>query len=172
MNKARTHTRARAHTHAHRHTVTDSYEHITWYKIICYFETIDLRVTQWNKSLSEASPLQSILTCSPIHCILMIWSIYLLRCWLHRNTLPLAREEYKKKKRQMTRILLWDDIVLYVWLPRRRLWRHTAPLNIIHHLNISKKDEYIILFLGRYFYSVGSHYMPPLSRNKNRPVDM
>lgn len=88
------------HTHAHWHTMTDSHEHITWYKIICYFETIDLWVVQWNISLSEASLQQSILTCSPIHCILMMWSIYLLRCWLYRNKVSWSREKYENTKKR------------------------------------------------------------------------
>ena len=129
------HTHTHTHTHTHWYTMTDSCEHITWYKIICYFQTIDLWVTQYNKSLSEASPQQSILTCSPIRCILMMWSMYPLWCWLHRNRASLSKEE-SNKKTNMTRALLWDDIVLYASFLRWRLWKHTAPVNIIHHPNI------------------------------------
>ena len=152
--------------HTHWYTMTDSCERITWYKIICYFQTIDLWVTQYNKSLSDASPQQSILTRSPIRCILMMWSMYLLWCWLHRKRASLSREE-SNKKTNMTRALLWDDIVLYVWASwdgdcggTRLPWTSS----IIQ--TSGKKPEYISLFIGMYFYIAGSHNRPTLSYNK------
>lgn len=147
---------ANPHTLVHTDTMIDGYERITWYKIICYFETIDLCVTQWNKSLSEASLQQSISACSPIHRILIMWSIYFLRRWIHRNMASLSRDKYNhiKNPTSMTRTVLWDDSVLCVRLLGWKSWKRKAPLNIIHHLNNYKKDEYIMLFLARYFYVV------------------
>lgn len=166
LNEQGTHVLSASHTHTHWYTMTDSCERITWYKIICYFQTIDLWVTQYNKSLSEASPQQSILTCSPIRCILIMWSMYLLWCWLHRKRASLSREE-SNKKTNMTRALLWDDIVLYVWASwdgdcggTRLPWTSS----IIQ--TSGKKPEYISLFIGMYFYISGSHKRPTLSYNK------
>lgn len=48
----------------------------------------------------------------------------------------------------MTRTVLWDDSVLCVRLLGWKSWKRKAPLNIIHHLNNYKKDEYIMLFLA------------------------
>lgn len=147
-------------THAHWHTMTDSYGHITWYKIICYFETIDLWVTQWNKSLSEASLQQSILKWCPIHCILMIWSIYLLICWLHRNTVRI--QKHTQKKANMTRTLLWVDIVFTCEVPEiETVEAHSFP-------ECHPSSKYLDKTRINYsiFREVFLHYMPPLSCNK------
>lgn len=108
---------ANPHTLVHTDTMIDGYERITWYKIICYFETIDLCVTQWNKSLSEASLQQSISACSPIHRILIMWSIYFLRCWIHRNMASLSRDKYNhiKKTQQVWQEQYCGMTVFYVW---------------------------------------------------------
>lgn len=108
---------ANPHTLVHTDTMIDGYERITWYKIICYFETIDLCVTQWNKSLSEASLQQSISACSPIHRILIMWSIYFLRCWIHRNMASLSRDKYNhiKKTQQVWQEQYCGRTVFYVW---------------------------------------------------------
>lgn len=108
---------ANPHTLVHTDTMIDGYERITWYKIICYFETIDLCVTQWNKSLSEASLQQSISACSPIHRILIMWSIYFLRCWIHRNMASLSRDKYNhiRKTQQVWQEQYCGMTVFYVW---------------------------------------------------------
>ena len=137
--------------------MTDSYEHITWYKIICYFETIDSQVTQWSKSLSEASLQQSILACSPIHCILMIWSICLLRCWRHRNTVRIQKytRTHTKDKYDKSTTASWHCFACdcgSTQLP----W-------ISSIIQTSRKKRWIHYSIFR---EVFLHHMPLLSCNK------
>lgn len=143
---------ANPHTLVHTDTMIDGYERITWYKIICYFETIDLCVTQWNKSLSEASLQQSISACSPIHRILIMWSIYFLRCWIHRNMASLSRDKYNhiKKTQQVWQEQYCGMTVFYVWgssdgspesakLPwiSSIIWTTTKKMNILGYFWLS-----------------------------------
>jgi len=125
--------------------MTDGHEHITWCEIICYFETIDLWVMQRNKYFRS---IPSAINCN------------MLANLLHCNDTIDIQSTLTPKKKNMTWTPLWDGIVLHVRFLRRRLWKHTASLNFIHHHpNISEKDEYIILFLGRYFYAISLHYI-------------
>lgn len=144
--------------------MTDSYEHITWYKIICYFETIDLWLVQWNKSLSEASLQQSILTCSPIHCILMIQSIHLLMLTTQKYSVIIQRRIQKYRKCDKNTTVRWH---CFICVPQTEaVEAHSSPEYHSSSKHVEKKDKYIILFFGRRFYIVGSHYMPPLTCNK------
>lgn len=160
---------ANPHTLVHTDTMIDGYERITWYKIICYFETIDLCVTQWNKSLSEASLQQSISACSPIHRILIMWSIYFLRCWIHRNMASLSRDKYnhikKPNKYDKNSIVGWQCFMCEA--PRMEVLKaQSSPEYHPSSEQLQKGWIYYVIFGSVFLRCEVIHYIPSLSCNK------
>lgn len=160
---------ANSHTLVHTDTMIDGYERITWYKIICYFETIDLCVTQWNKSLSEASLQQSISACSPIHRILIMWSIYFLRCWIHRNMASLSRDKYnhikKPNKYDKNSIVGWQCFMCEA--PRMEVLKaQSSPEYHPSSEQLQKGWIYYVIFGSVFLRCEVIHYIPSLSCNK------
>lgn len=107
---------------AHWHTIRDSYEPITWYKIICYSETIDLWVTQRNKPLSGASfaairfnPLSRSLHSNDV----INTSSKMLTTQRYSAILQTGTWKSKTDESELdvTRILRWDDNGLFVRFP-------------------------------------------------------